>query len=147
MAAPRLKMCFAVAACAFAACMSTALPAQRARLPASVLGPPAGDRPTGPMAGHPYKTALGAVWNYQSCGANARRAALSEITTALLSIEAAAEAKGLGPTLERLRQEYQQLLAVSTMMACARGPRVALASARGALRDFRAWVAAQPGRP
>jgi hypothetical protein len=70
-----------------------------------------------------------------------------EINAELRSIEAAAEAKGLGPTLERLRREYQALLAVSTMMACFRGPRTALADARRALQAFRAWVAGQPDRP
>jgi hypothetical protein len=128
----------AIAACLLAAGTTTALPAQSARTPAGQLG-----RPTGVLAGHPYKSALGAVWNYQSCGVNARRAAAIEITTRLRWIEAAAEAKGLGPTLERLRREYQQLLSVSTMMACARGPRIALAGARSALDAFEAWVADQ----
>jgi hypothetical protein len=128
-----------VALCTFAASMSGAQPA---RLPASVLGPPAEA-----LAPHPYKSALGAVWNYQSCGVHARRAAIIEITNRLRSIEAAAEAKGLGPTLERLRQEYDALLAVSTMMACARSPRAALAGAREALTAFGAWVDDQPARP
>jgi hypothetical protein len=141
MARSPLRLSLAITACAFTG-MATALPAQPARVPASVIGPPAG-----PLAGHPYKSALGAVWNYQSCGARARRAAYIEITTTLHSIEAAAEAKGLGPTLERLRQEYHALLAVSTMMACARGPRAALAGARGALAAFRTWVDEQPGWP
>lgn len=140
-----LRTPLAVAAFVFAVATTQALPAQPARVPASEVGPPAGDRPAGPMAGHPYKDALGAVWNYGSCGANARRAAYVEINNALRSIEAAAEAKGLDPTLERLRREYQQLLAVSTIMPCPRGPRAALADARRALAAFRAWVAAQPG--
>src|SRR5258705_10039304 len=97
---PRLFL--AIAVCFLAAGMTPALPAQLARVPASSIAPPAG-----PLAPHPYKSALGAVWNYQSCGVNARRAAYIEITTRLRSIEAAAEAKGLGPTLVRLRQEYQ----------------------------------------
>lgn len=142
MARSPLRLLFAIAVCVFGAGMTTDLLAQPARVPASQIGPPAGW-----LAGHPYKSALGAVWNYESCGANARRAAYIEITTRLRSIEAAAEAKGLGPTLERLRQEYHALLAVSTTMACAGGPRAALACARGALLRFRAWVEDQPGRP
>jgi hypothetical protein len=132
-------MCFAIAVWAFAA--ATDLPAQPARVPASVLGPPAE-----PLAGHPYTSALGAVWNYQSCGAHARHAAHVEIDTRLRSIETAAEAKGLGPTLERLRQEYRQVLAVSTMTACGGGPRAALAGARRALEAFGHWGADQPAR-
>src|SRR4051812_22978784 len=101
----------AIAACAFGAVQSNAQPA---RVPASTLGPP-----VSPLAPHPYKSALGAVGNYQSCGVNARRTPAAELDGELRSIEAAAEAKGLGPLLERLRREYQQLLAVSDMMACA----------------------------
>ena len=138
---PRLS--FAAAAFALCALAATPLPAQPARVPASTLGPPA----DGPMAGHPYKDTLGAVWNYGSCGVHARSAARDEIEAALRRIEAAAEAKGLGPTLERLRGEYQRLLAVSSIMPCPRGARVALADARRALAAFRAWVAAQPGQP
>jgi len=137
MAPSPFKLLAAAALCAFAAGMGDAQPA---RLPASVLAPPAQR-----FAAHPYKSALSAVANYQSCGVHARRGALVEITETLRSIEAAAVAKGLGPTLERLRQEYYELRAVSTMAACAWGPRRALAGARGALADFRAWVAAQPG--
>jgi hypothetical protein len=125
----------AIAACLFGAAMSNAQPA---RVPASQLDPPAA------LADHLYKSALGAVDNYLSCGANART---SQINAELRSIEAAAGAKGLGPMLERLRREYQALLAVSTMMACAGGPAAALAGARRALQAFRAWVAEQPDRP
>lgn len=138
MAPSRSRLLIAAALCGFAAGTAGAQPA---RLPASVLGPPAQR-----FAAHPYKSALGAVANYQSCGVHARRAAVREITAALLAIEAAAVARGLGPELERLRREYYELLAVSTMTACALGPRRALAGARGALADFRAWVAEQPGR-
>jgi hypothetical protein len=132
-------MPIAIALCLFGTDMSQAQPA---RVPASLLGPPAG-----PLAPHPYKSALGAVGNYQSCGVDARRTSYLVINAELRSIEAAAEAKGLGPTLARLRREYQALLAVSTMMACAHGPAAALAGARRALQAFRAWVAAQPARP
>src|SRR3954466_13477094 len=116
MAPSPLRLSLPIAACVLAAGMAADLAAQPARLPVGAL-----ERPAGPFAAHPYKSALGAVSNYQSCGAQARRAASVELDTALRSIEAAAEAKGLGPTLERLRREYQQLLSVSTMMACARG--------------------------
>jgi hypothetical protein len=135
-----LKVPIAIAACIFGAGTTTASPAQPARVPASEVGPPAG-----PLAGHPYKDALGAVWNYGSCGANARRPAYIEVNSALRNIEAAAEAKGLGPTLARLRREYQQLLSVSLLVPCGGGPRAALAEARRALGAFRAWVADQPG--
>ena len=121
---------------------ATALPGQPARVPASVLERPAPD----PLAGQPYKDALSSVWNYGSCGVHARRAANAEINDALRSIEAEAEAKGLGPTLERLRRELDALLAVSTMMPCARGAPAALAEARRALAAFRAWVAEQPAQ-
>jgi hypothetical protein len=117
------------------------LPAQPARLPASTLGPPAQR-----FAAHPYKSALGAVANYQSCGVHVRAAAYAEISSALRSIEAEAAAKGLGAELARLRQEYYDLLAVSTMAACGGGPVRALADARRAIAAFRAWVAGQPGR-
>src|SRR4051812_23983553 len=112
-----LRLLPAFAACLFAAGLTAALPAQPARAPAGSIAPPAG-----PLSPHPYKSALGAVWNYHSCGVNARYGAYVEITARLRSIEAAAEAKGLGPALVRLREEYQALLAVSTMMACVHGP-------------------------
>ena len=141
MALPFPRLFLTIAACVLAAGAAMAPATQPARVPATAIAPPAG-----PLSSHPYKSALGAVANYQSCGVHARRAALVEVTEALRSIEAAAMAKGLGPTLERLRQEYYQLRAVATMAACAGKPRRALAGARGALADFRAWVAAQPGR-
>ena len=130
----------ALAALALAAGMGAALTAQPARLPASVLAPPA-ER----FAPHPYKSALGAVAGYRSCGVHARAAAYRQLTQALRAIEAAAEAKGLGPTLERLRRDYYEMLAVSSMAACVGGPRRALAGARRALAAFRTWVAEQPG--
>ena len=129
-----------LAALALVASMATALAAQPARLPASVLDPPA-ER----FAPHPYKSALGNVANYQSCGIRSSAAAYRELTRTLRAVEAAAEAKGLGPVLERLRREYYELRAVSTMAACAGGPRRALAGARRAVAAFRAWVAEQPG--
>jgi hypothetical protein len=125
----------------FASGAGTALAMQPAGAPANQVSPPA-ER----WASHPYKAALGAVANYQSCGVRARRAMVNPPTAALRSLEAAALAKGLGPTLERLRREYEALMAVSDVMACAGGPVRALAEARRALAAFRAWVEAQPGR-
>jgi hypothetical protein len=123
------------AVCAFGAGTVFAQPAY---LPAGVLRQPAA-----PASGHPYRSALGAVANYQSCGASGRRA--SSLDADLRANEAAARAKGLGPELDRIRREYQAMLAVSDMMACVHGPRGALADARRALAAFRAWVNAQPG--
>jgi hypothetical protein len=91
-----------------------------------------------------YRSALGGFWNYQSCGANARAAAWRALAAELQSIESRARAKGLGPTLERVREEYNRILAVSTIMACAGGPVAALADARRAMAAFRTWVEAAP---
>jgi hypothetical protein len=132
MARSALITCIAIIACVFGAGTSASHPAL---VPASRIGPSAE-----PLADHPYKSALAAVGNYQSCGTNPHRTSYLAIEAELRSIEAAAGVKGLGPTLARLRQEYQQLLAVSSMMACAPGPAAALAGARHALRAFRAWV-------
>jgi hypothetical protein len=96
------------------------------------------------FAPHPYKTALGALANYQSCGVHVRAAAFAALNGAFREAETAARAKGLGPHLDELYHDWQALLAVSTMMACARGPAGALAGARTAVRAFQAWAAAQP---
>ncbi|MEA3013255.1 MAG: hypothetical protein QOD42_1800 [Sphingomonadales bacterium] len=96
------------------------------------------------FASHPYKSALGALANYRSCGVRVRAARYNALATALRSIESLAEAKGLAPTLSRLRQDYYDLLAVSTMAACGGGPAAASARARRAIADFRAWAAGQP---
>ena len=130
----------ALAALVLAAGLDTILAAQPARLPVTVLRPSAEV-----FALHPYKTALGEVANYQSCGIRARAGAYRELTRALRATETEAVAKGLGPTLERLRRDYYELRAISTMAACAGGPRRALAGARRAVAAFRAWVAEQPG--
>ena len=135
---PRVSM--ALASLALIAGMGAPAAAQRARLPASVLAPPA-ER----FAPHPYTSALGAVANYQSCGIHARAAAWRALERALRAGEADATLKGLGPTLERLRQDYYALRAVSSMTACGGGPRRALAFARRAVAAFRTWVAEQPG--
>lgn len=107
---------------------------------------PPGDPPpvAGRFAPHPYKSALAALANYGSCGVNANAAKLSALAAALRGLETGAEARGLGPTLERLRQEYFDLLAVSSIAACTRGAVAALADARRAIDAFRAWVADQP---
>jgi hypothetical protein len=102
-------------------------------------------RPTiGHSLNHPYVSALSALANYQSCGYRARAAAFFALDRTLRESEAAARAKGLGPLLDELRRDWQAILAVSTRMACAGGPAAALAGARGAVRAFQAWVAAQP---
>jgi len=130
----------ALAFLTFAAFMGAPAAAQRARLPASVLAPP-----TERFAPHPYTSALGAVANYQSCGFHVRAAAWRTLERGLHASEADATLKGLGATLERLRQDYYALRAVSSTTACGGGPRRALAYARRAVAAFRAWVAAQPG--
>lgn len=92
------------------------------------------------MDEYSYRDALGAVWGYQSCGARASAATYRALGARLHEIEEMARAKGLGPTLDRVREEYNRLLAVSTMMPCARGPIAGLAGARRALAAFDWWV-------
>ena len=94
-----------------------------------------------------YRGALGGLWNYQSCGVHARVTEIRALTAELHAIESRARPKGLGPTLERVREEYNRLLAVSTMTACGGGPVAALADARRAMAAFRAWVAQMPASP
>lgn len=96
------------------------------------------------FAAHPYTSALGAVWNYRSCGVHASAARYRALEAAVEAAEAAARAKGLGPELDRVRADYNAILAVSTMMACAHGPVGALRDARRAVAAFQAWVAARP---
>lgn len=103
-----------------------------------------GGAPVERFAPHPYTTALGAVWNYQACGHRARAGRVAALNAALQAAEAAARAKGLGPVLDRQREQYNAILAVSTIMPCAQGPVAALARARGAVATFQRWVAAQP---
>ncbi len=138
MAGPAPQICLAVALAVIAA-GPTCLPAQP-------VAPSAGEAatPAQRFARHPYKSALGAVANYRGCGARAGAAPYQALTGEMRDIEAAAAAKGLGPTLERLRREYYELLSISTIMACVRGPGPALADARRAVAAFRAWVAEQP---
>jgi len=104
--------------------------------------------PAGPanarFAPHPYKSALGAIANYQACGVRARGADVARLEATLRASEAAARAKGLGPMLDQLYRDWQAELAVSTMMGCVHGPAAALAGARTTLRAFQTWVAAQP---
>ena len=96
------------------------------------------------LTNHPYTSALSGFANYLSCGARARAREARALERALHETEAAARAKGLGPEMERVKRDYLALLAVSSRMACARGPAAALAGARAAMRAFRAWVAAAP---
>lgn len=106
---------------------------------------PAPARPTiGHSLGLPYISALDALANYQSCGVRAREAEFARLDALVRQSEAAPRAKGLGPLLEELRRDWQAILAVSSRMACARGPVAALAGARRAVRAFQAWVVAQP---
>jgi hypothetical protein len=124
---------------------------------AAGIGPAAAQAPTAPshaaspahvrFASHPYTSALDALTNYQSCGADLRVAAFAELDRALRDSVTAARAKGLGPLLDELRRDYRALLAVSTRTACGGGPACALASARTAVRAFQAWVAAEPLAP
>ena len=96
------------------------------------------------FAPHAWTSALDALVNYQSCGVDARAGELARLNAAVRASEAAARAKGLGPLLDELRNDWQALLAVSTRVACGGGPVAALAAARAAVRAFQAWVAAQP---
>jgi hypothetical protein len=124
---------------------------------AAGIGPAAAQPATAPghaagpahvrFAPHPYTSALDALTNYQSCGADLRVAAFAELDRAVRDGVAAARTKGLGPLLDELRRDYQALLAVSTRVACGGGPVRALAGARSAVRTFQAWVAAQPPAP
>jgi ketosteroid isomerase-like protein len=91
-----------------------------------------------------YRDALGGLWNYESCGVRARAVDYRALAAELRSIESLARSKGLGPTLERVREDYNRLLAVATMMGCAGGPVAALAGARRAMADFRTWVEQAP---
>ena len=90
---------------------------------------------------HPYGSALDAFANYQSCGVRACAREVAALSTALRAGEAAATARGLGPVLERVKRDWLAYLAISSRVACARGPAAALAGARAAIRAFRSWVA------
>jgi hypothetical protein len=120
----------------FGACPAQTVAAQ----PGGSGSRPASER----FAGHPYKSALGAVANYRSCGVHVRAGRFNALAAALRSTESLAGAKGLGAVLERLRRDYHDLLAVSTMAACGGGPAAALARARRSVAAFRTWVASQP---
>jgi hypothetical protein len=117
-----------------------------AGLAAQPGGAPAGPRPAASFNEYSYSGALGGLWNYQSCGVRARAADYQALAAELRSIESLARSKGLGPTLERVRDEYNRLLAVSTMTACAGGSAAALAGARQAMAAFRTWVEGAPMR-
>lgn len=93
-----------------------------------------------PLDEQTYRSALAGLASYQSCGRDA--AQLAALSAQLRSIEAAARAKGLGPRLDRVRQHYMDMLAVSIMRAaCERGPVPPLVQARRTMADFQAWVA------
>ena len=93
-----------------------------------------------PLDEQSYRAALAGLAHYQTCGRDA--AQLAALTAVFHSIEAAGRAKGLGPTLDRVRQQYMDLLAVSTMrVACGADRATALVQARRTMADFQAWVA------
>jgi len=112
--------------------------------PSPAAQPAPAPAPPARFAAHPYTSALGALWNYRSCGVHASAARYRALEAAVEAAEVAARAKGLGPELDRVRADYNAILAVSTMMACARGPVAALSGARRAVAAFQAWVAARP---
>jgi hypothetical protein len=132
MPSPRPLTRIAIALTLIAGGMSQALAAQPRRAPAP---PPQ----AAPLDESSYRSALAGFANYQSCGVNA--AEYAALTAQLHAIEAAARAKGLGPTIDRVRQDYLNLLAVSTMTACGGGRIAALAGARRGMAAFQAWVA------
>jgi len=107
-------------------------------------GPAGSSRPAERSNEYSYRAALGALWNYRSCGVRARTATYRALAAELASIESLAWSKGLGPTLERVREEYNRLLAVATMRRCGGGPVAALARARRAMAAFRTWVEEAP---
>ena len=113
-------------------------------LAAQPAGAPAAPRQAGRSDEYSYRDALGGLWNYESCGVRARAADYRELAAELRSIESLARSKGLGPTLERVREEYNRLLAVSIMMGCAGGPVAALAGARRGMAAFRTWAQEAP---
>jgi hypothetical protein len=89
---------------------------------------------------HTYQAALAGLGYYQGCGRDAGE--LAALTAQFHSIEAAARAKGLGPTLDIVRQQYQNMLAVEIRMArCGRDRVSPLVEARRTMADFQAWVA------
>lgn len=105
---------------------------------------PAGPAPAGRSDEYSYRGALGALWNYRSCGVRARAADYQALAAELGSIESLARSKGLGPTLERVRDEYNRILAVSILAGCGGGPVAALAGARRAMAAFRTWAEGAP---
>lgn len=107
-------------------------------------GAAGGYQPAEPSDETSYRGALGWLWNYQSCGVRADAATSQALAAELREIESLARSKGLGPTLERLREDYDRMLSVSTRAACAGGPAAALARARRAMAAFRTWVEGAP---
>ena len=92
-----------------------------------------------PLDQRTYHSALAELAYYQRCGRDA--AQLVALTAQFHAIEAAARAKGLGPTLDAVRQAYLNLLAVSTMSgACGPDRAAMLVQARRTMADFQAWV-------
>ena len=100
--------------------------------------------PADRFAPHPYKLALGALWNFRSCGVHVRAADYNGLVAQVREIEAAANARGLGPTLERELRNYRAVLAVSLLTACGGGPVRARVEAVRAITAFREWVNSRP---
>lgn len=112
----------------------------------AAAGQPAANPPVR-AARHPFPWALGAVANYQSCGVHARADQVRALNARLRAAEARARTNGMGAQLDRLRADYEAMLAVADMAACAWGPAEALRRARSAVRDFEYWAAhARPYR-
>jgi hypothetical protein len=88
-----------------------------------------------------YEGALDGLMNVQTCRVHADGGAIAALDAQLHAIEAAARAKGLGPTLDRVRERWQAMLAIESRMACGGGPAAALAGARRGVAAFQAWVA------
>jgi ketosteroid isomerase-like protein len=124
--------------------LALALLAAGAPLAAQPRAAPAAPRPAGLPDEYSYRGALGGLWNYRSCGVHARAADYQALAAELRSIESLARSKGLGPTLERVRDEYNRQLAISLLMPCGGGPVAALAGARRAMAVFRTWAEQAP---
>jgi hypothetical protein len=124
-ASPRTRIAIALLfiACLMGAAQSAQPPAAQAR----------------PIDQRTYYSALAELAYYQRCGRDA--AQLAALTAQFHSIEAAARAKGLGPTLDTVRRHYMSLLAVSTISGtCGLDRAATLARARETMADFQAWV-------
>jgi ketosteroid isomerase-like protein len=127
--------------------LAIALPACAGAAATAAAPVPPRPAPAMPADAHAYIAATEAVANYRTC--NLRRGGagtLQALEAELAAIESLARAKGLGPVLERVREEHVRMLAVSSRMfvQCAGGPEGALMGARQALAAFRSWAERMP---